>query len=176
MSKVTASPYLTIDQVTVGDLLVEYKGNGAVGDLLGIVENINQKSVRLRTVTLDDSTLELHSVANNPPGSTFAIMDDSIYALRRFKHPISEIARYTSKERRSLTLTSKRLLKWSNTRYKFYNDRTLFPKFYPYDFWKNDESIKDAMKKSGGKVAELLDEDNRKKRELKVRIETYPLF
>lgn len=170
------SPYVTIDEVNVGDLLFGVSDANGISmcPSVGMVEKINAKSVRLKMIDLSKSNLELVSVSHKDPEANVYCISDAVYTLHRVKNTkIFSQGRYSTM---SLGLTVNRELKWSSVRFKRFNqETTLIPEYVCYEddgmwagpTWKDNETIKALMRKAGGKVAELLDGEKRKKSEMK---------
>lgn len=152
-SNSTDPGFLTYDQIRVNDILVSYRSDGEQSRTMGVVCRVNRKSVCLKLLKVDETTLTRVGVSE----SSF----DWVRAIHSYKYTIEEILNGKAPltdETRLIDVTPKGVLKTAGReRYKYFNNETRFHKIFTQEMWSKDESLKDDMKKAGGHLAKLLE-------------------
>jgi len=158
----------TINTVSVGDILVACRSSwnpvplqiiGTNLPEIGIVEQINKKSVRLRLLSPNELTRKRIAV-------NALLFENDVCEHLQYSLCLSPSFPTVENKRKLLTLTTSGDLKWSAYRYRIFSPDMTFTA-YRSD-WEKDEDLKEAMMASGGEVAELLVPELREIRRLKV--------
>lgn len=168
MPKVSSSQYLTIDQVKVGDAITMYSNkNGAICEnkVIGVIEAVNTKSVRIALVDTSKQSLQRVGVARTPLNAHFSIVSDHVYSLWKLKETPQQLVRCGKLNRSfhngklSLNITKAGELKWSACRFKRFDIEDCLSSFEPYEVWSKDEVLKSEMAKAEEEVARLLNSE-----------------